>query len=166
MSVALISTIPLAVIQAYQADVVSVNIPGLWVASNVTAGWQSDDGVYRLVAYTNFVPPVGKITIGSPSYSVDVNFVVTETYNVTDEPPPSSIISNLVFRSLFTVDELLAIATAALTDGQLRLSVDNFIVNPNVDLAAADTITACNYLVTKGVLTQQRVDEILAFRNP
>lgn len=166
MPLALITTSPLVVVTTFEAATVDLDLPGIGFVLGVGDGYTSPGGEFKLVTFTHFVPPVGKVSVGSPTYTVDEFFVVTETFGVVDAPPTDFQIPNLVFRDLFTPAERLSIATASLTDGQLRLFIDDYLVNPIVDLTSTNVTTGCAYLVTLGLMTQVRVDEILAFRTP
>lgn len=163
MPLALVDVNALLVMRTTDDVSMNINIPGLWQVQGVTAGYFTPDNLFAVVSFTHFVPPAGKIITGSPSYDVSVELLVTETYSVVDTPP---FITNLVFRGLFTPAERLAIATASLSDGQLRLFIDDYLVNPIVDLTAEPVTTGCAYLVSLNLMTQERVDEILAYRNP
>lgn len=173
MPLALITTGPGEVVTTFEATTVDLDLPGIGFVTGVGDGFRSVDGVFALVAFTHFEPPVGKVISGSPTYTVEVistgegiSFTVTETFGLADAPPPNFVISNLTFRNLFTQDERLAIATSSLTDGVLRLFIDDYLVNPTVDLTSQNVADGCALLVTKLLMTQPRIDEILAFRNP
>jgi hypothetical protein len=164
MALALITTLPLAVVQTYPGTFANINIPGLWQASGATAGWESPDGAYMLVSYELFVPPPGKMAVGSPSYTVDENFVVTETYAVEDLPPPSPIVATLAIRQQLTPEEIVALTLNALTDVATRLMIDNSLAIGYVDLSSEEAAQNFAHLVAVGVLTQERADALLAFR--
>lgn len=169
MPSALISITPLTVVQAFQTDVITVNVPGVVYAQNVTVGYASPNGAFQVVAYDHFQPPVGKVAVGQPSYSVAAvgqQFIVTETFAVADPPPPTPIVSAATFRGLFTDSEQLALATAAQTNPALRLLIDDSLIEQVVDLTSAKVAGGFSLLVTAGVLTQTRADQILAFRQP
>jgi len=84
MPLALICMNPLSVLQVYDSDSANIDLFGEWQAQGVTAGWQSGDGLYKLVAFTKFVPPRGKAITGSARYTVDASGNVTETYNIIE----------------------------------------------------------------------------------
>lgn len=165
MPLALITTSPAAVVTTFEATTVDLDLPGIGFVSSVGDGYTSPGGAYKLVAFAHFVPPAGTVITGSAVYTVDEFFVVTETYTVF-LLTPNYVISNVTFRNLFTPSERLDLATASLTDGQLRLFIDDYLVHPTVDLTSANVTTGCAYLVSQSLMTQERVDEILAYRNP
>lgn len=85
MTVALVRTNPLELIQVPGGDVIDIAIAGI-EASAVSAGWRSPDGAFAVVAVTPFAVPAGKVAVGAPSYSLTAGAVV-ESYNVQDVLP-------------------------------------------------------------------------------
>jgi len=65
------------------------------------------------------------------------------------------------FKSLFTGSEMRAIDTAALTDDEVYRYEKLVNVAQEIDLSNTDTISGVNYLVSIGILTQERANEIL-----
>lgn len=85
MTLALVSTANQTILSVHAGSSTDVNVPGLWQAQNVGAGWQSTDGAYRLLPVTPFVPPPGFVVNGAPSYEIQGETVV-ETYAVVAAP--------------------------------------------------------------------------------
>lgn len=106
-------------------------------------------------------------TIQSPAIN---NWVVDSNppqpaWALPDNPPPAIIypiiISRLDFRSRFTMNEKIAIYTAASQSVELRIWLDDLITAEYVDLSSARTIDGLSALVASGILSQIRMNEIL-----
>lgn len=83
-------------------------------------------------------------------------------------PPPQTVFTKYQFRSRFTLAELVAIdnfaSSSTLTDVQkatLNTITKNFDVAESIDITNSATIQGVEYLVTAGLLTQDRATEIL-----
>lgn len=76
--------------------------------------------------------------------------------------PLPPVISAIEFMNKFTYDEKLAITALGLTDPEVRLWYDQLIVSLSVSVSDPRVMAGVANLVTAGVLTQARADEILA----
>ena len=75
--------------------------------------------------------------------------------------PQPPIITKLAFRFKFTNEEYVAILTAAKTDVEVQAWVETFNMATTIDLSNQYTKDGLQLLVTKGLLTQERHDNIL-----
>lgn len=78
---------PLKVIEVYGKVPNAIHVNGLGEVMAADVGWKSPDQNYRLVSVVAFVPAGGRTITGNPSYSVDTNGVVTETFATIPTPP-------------------------------------------------------------------------------
>ena len=92
---------------------------------------------------------------------------------VTTEPdpepaptPPRRRFMASYFRSLFTDAEMLAITTASSTDARIRVFLDEIASAEEVNLDGPKIAAACNYLISKSLLTTARRDQVLAGQVP
>lgn len=76
------------------------------------------------------------------------------------DPSPRRIGTFREFMDLFTTEEQKAIASAAMGDVDVKLWYDRAMGGPSLDLESPDTAAGLSALVTAGLLTQARVDEI------
>jgi hypothetical protein len=76
-------------------------------------------------------------------------------------PPPPNIITKLAMIDRFTEAEYEGVLTAAKTDVQVQGWLDRFASANQVNLDDSRTVSGINLLVSKGLLTQQRGQEIL-----
>ena len=83
-------------------------------------------------------------------------------------PPPQTVFTKYQFRSRFTLDELIATdnfaSSPTLTDVQkatLNTITKNFETADKIDINHAATIQGVEYLVSAGLLTQDRATIIL-----
>ena len=83
-------------------------------------------------------------------------------------PPPQTVFTKYQFRSRFTLAELVAIdnfaSSTTLSDvhkATLNTITKNFDVADSIDITNSATIQGVEYLVTAGLLTQDRATEIL-----
>ena len=81
-------------------------------------------------------------------------------------PPPITAVSSLQFRQLFTSAEALAITTAAESNAQFRMFMDDESAAGTVVLASPEVQSGIAALVTAGLLTQARANAILAGQPP
>lgn len=82
---------------------------------------------------------------------------------VADPPaplPPPLTVTTAAFRLLFTPDEKQAITVAGETDATVRGFIDDAIANPTITLSLPQVQKGLAYLVGKGLLTQDRADQI------
>ena len=82
-------------------------------------------------------------------------------YATPTPTPPDMRVTKLAFRNRFTFDEKVAIEDAAKVDTQVKVLLDDQKSATYIDLGRADTAAGLDLLVAKGLLTQQRRDEIL-----
>ena len=83
-------------------------------------------------------------------------------------PPPQTVFTKYQFRSRFTLAELVATdnfaSSSTLTDIQkatLNTITKNFDAADSIDITNSATIQGVEYLVSAGLLTQDRATEIL-----
>jgi hypothetical protein len=90
------------------------------------------------------------------------------TVQTVDDPPPPPItaVSSLVFRRLFTDAERQAITQAGETNAQIRAFLDDESAAGTVHLSDPEVTTGLAMCVTLGLLTQDRVNQILAGMPP
>jgi len=75
--------------------------------------------------------------------------------------PPPRILSRLEFRNRFTMEEKVAIYTAAATDVTIAVWLDDLASAENVDLDSTLTQQGVQGLVTLGLISESRRDQIL-----
>jgi hypothetical protein len=81
---------------------------------------------------------------------------------ITVEPiPPPPIITKVAFISRFTPEEYVGVVAATKTDVEVQAWYDLFQAANVVDLSDPRTVAGVNSFVTKGLLTQERGNEIL-----
>jgi hypothetical protein len=86
---------------------------------------------------------------------------------VADPPhPPVTVLGSLAFRQLFTATERQAITQAAQTNTQLRVFIDDESSAGTVDLINPEVTTGIAMLVSAGLLTQDRANQVLAGASP
>ncbi len=85
--------------------------------------------------------------------------------NATVNANPT-ILTPLEFRQLFTLAERGGIERAAETDDEVLAVVGDFRAASEMDLASPITAGALGLLVSKGLLTQDRMNQILAGEGP
>jgi hypothetical protein len=74
---------------------------------------------------------------------------------------PVRIITKLALRQRFTIPELAGIQTALKTNVVLEILMDNLKVATFIDLNRQDTIDGIMYLVSQGLITLERANQIL-----
>jgi hypothetical protein len=104
----------------------------------------------------------------SPPYSISNPEPEQPSWELTDPAEPTiytahqGLFSKQQFMSLFAHNEISAIYTAAKTDVDVEIWLDRLRVQPDpVDLQAPLTIEGVGFLVSKGFITQERLQEIL-----
>lgn len=80
----------------------------------------------------------------------------------SDPNPQLPYITRLAFRSRFTNAEKLALYTAAETNKQLQVFLDDLAAATYIDLTRPDTIAGITFLETAGLLAAGRASEILS----
>jgi hypothetical protein len=75
--------------------------------------------------------------------------------------PVSRILSRLEFRNRFTMEEKVSIYTAAATNVSIAVWLDDLASAENVDLDSPLTQQGVQALVTLGLITEARRDQIL-----
>jgi len=99
--------------------------------------------------------------------AADIAAVGISVQTVADPPPPPvTAVSSLTFRQLFTAAEGQAITQAAQTNAQLRMFIDDESAAGTVDLTNPEVTAGIVMLVSVGLLTQDRADQILAGTPP
>ena len=71
------------------------------------------------------------------------------------------IISKLDFRYLFTIPEKVHLYSLASTDPVIQIYLDELALAGDIDLSKKQLIDGVYYLMSKGVLTSERVQQIL-----
>lgn len=163
MPLILITTNPRDLVTTFETDTADLDLPGVGPVPGATAGYTSPDGAYKLLAFTHFVPPPGKVISGGPIYVIDDQFNVTERFGITDAPNPAAV-TPAQFRNFFTPEERLAITIASLTNAQIRVWIDDCLFLGVVNLTSTEVLEGMAFLVANNFITQARSDEILAFR--
>lgn len=79
----------------------------------------------------------------------------------TPPPPPPKPITKLEYMGRFTDSELIAIYTAAKSNVAIEVWLDKFKLASEIDLRDQRTIDGLNALAAAGILTPERVSEIL-----
>jgi hypothetical protein len=99
--------------------------------------------------------------------AADIAAVGITVQTVADPPPPPiTAVSSLVFRQLFTDAERMAITQAGETNAQIRAFLDDESAAGTVHLDNPEVTTGLGMCVTLGLLTQDRLDQILAGTPP
>lgn len=120
MTVALVRTSPLELIQVPGGDAIDVAIAGIEAAA-VSAGWSSPDGVFAVVPVVPFDVPKGRVASGDPLYSI-VGGAVVESYALGDEmPPPLVTVLSQDLMAQFTPDDASKIQNAVTTNPEFWL---------------------------------------------
>jgi hypothetical protein len=97
------------------------------------------------------------VTTQNPQPQVGWTFNGTELVGVAT----SMIITRLAMRSRFTVTELMAVYTASQSNVFFKVLLDNLSVATFIDLSRPDTIQGMNSLWQYGVISKERINEIL-----
>ena len=171
MTLALVQRDTNSIIKVYPDGVlVNINISGLYQSYGVGAGWTSPDNNYALVQVQAFVVPNGQVTSSGPSYAIDGNGNVIETYKTVAAPAPSPApavaVDPLAFIGLLTSAEALAIVTAGQTDPQILLFMTMMSAAALIHMDDPRTLGGFQYLKAKGLLTDARIAQIIAGTPP
>lgn len=75
--------------------------------------------------------------------------------------PSKTVFTSLEFRDLFTINEQLSIRESQLVDMGVGLVYDMMLSAQSIDISNPRTIQGMDLLVAKGLLTNQRRNEIL-----
>lgn len=101
-------------------------------------------------------------------YPANWNPLTIEGVTVIDEPEPLIESIQMVkswtplqFIEQFTDDEQLSVKTLSMSNAQIGLWYDKLLASQEVIVDDARLIAGLNALVSAGVLTRERVDEIL-----
>lgn len=164
--VALIQSVPPAIVEIHGDCPCNVNVPGKWQVNGVGLGWQSPDGAYALVTVTPFQIPAGQQTVGAPSYAFDGQGNVVQSYATQAAPAAVPQVTSLAFYNLFTTNEQVAIAALAQTDPQVQLFMTRAAAAGLINLSDPQVMQGLSYLVAKNVLTQARATAIEAGTAP
>jgi hypothetical protein len=127
---------------------------------------------YGWFPFRQVIPAFNRVThyVKSMGYTITVDEVI-EIFDVFIKlvvtHPHRSVISSTAFRQRFTQTELIDIETARLSHASLnvraRLGVwlDEIKSQSTIDLTNTRVIDGVNAMVTLGIFTQSRADEIL-----
>jgi len=83
------------------------------------------------------------------------------TIYVVEQPPPPPVITKLAFRFRLTDAEYVSILSAAKTDVAVEAWVSTFNMVTKVDLENERTVSGLATIVSHGLLTPERAEEIL-----
>jgi hypothetical protein len=90
-----------------------------------------------------------------------VGWLLVGNHLVTNGTNGPIRITRLAFRQRFTFQELCAIESASLTNIYVQVLKENLNVSTYVDLTRADTIAGMGLLASLGLITAERVTQIL-----
>lgn len=174
MLTALIKLNPKEILKIYTNKPINVNVSDTWQSYNVDVGFKTPDNLYEVVNVIPFSVPEGTKTIGSASYSFNLNGQVIETFEtenlpIPPAPEPNHIISAADFISRFTDLEYSNINKAALAQMQsgiatLKKWIDVATTDGYIDLNRPATTEAKNALVAANLLTKERADIIFSIK--
>lgn len=162
--IALITTNPPAVLSVFTSDAPgNVAVPNVGLLGNARAGWQSDDGTYKLVKVTPFDVPDGQQISGFASYTTD-GTTVTETYS-TQPVQAATTVANATLMGRLTQAEQVAIfraANTAMAAGNASYMFWLTAANSRgfIDLADPATIAVKAAIVAAGLMTQTRANAV------
>ena len=74
---------------------------------------------------------------------------------------PKTVFTSLKFRDLFTINEQLSIREAQLVDMEVGLVYDMMLSAQSIDISDPRTVQGMDLLVSKGLITNERRDEVL-----
>ena len=127
----------------------------------LTEQGRNDLGLYEYVDETPSYDPATHYPTGEITWDhTDRTFVRT----IAEKPVPEPVakrFTQLEYQSLYTLDELVAVETAAETDPVLRVLQRMQMAASYVSLDDPRTVQGMQVLVAKSLLTQARYDEIL-----
>jgi hypothetical protein len=99
--------------------------------------------------------------------AADIAAVGITVSTIADPPlPPITVVSSLQFRRLFTDAERVAITQAGQTNAQIRAFMDDESAAGIVHLDDPEVTSGLGACVTLALLTQDRMDQILAGTPP
>lgn len=75
--------------------------------------------------------------------------------------PLKTVFTSLEFRDLFTINEQLSIRESQLVDMEVGLVYDMMLSAQSIDISDPRTIQGMDLLAAKGLITNERRDEIL-----
>ena len=99
---------------------------------------------------------------GEPVLTVDQDNKCVVRHIPAVTLPPVRALSRFAFRSRFTLAEKAAIYTAAESNVQIRVFLDDLAVADEIDLDLLDTVQGVQALEAAGLLVPGRAQEILA----
>lgn len=79
-------------------------------------------------------------------------------------PPPTSILSKLAFMNRFTLEELGGIYSAARSSVMVEVFLDKLRLAEHVDVADPQTIAGLQALADAGLLSKERLQEVLKWQ--
>ena len=74
---------------------------------------------------------------------------------------PKTVFTSLKFRDLFTINEQLSIRESQLVDMEVGLVYDMMLSAQSIDISDPRTVQGMDLLVSKGLITNERRDEVL-----
>jgi len=99
----------------------------------------------------------------------EITYIVSDNYPeipyqkaAKGEAVKRKILTRYEFRALFTIEEKAAIITAAKTDPIIEVFNTDMMAAEQIDLTYPDVTQGLAYLVAHGLITQQKMDNILA----
>jgi phosphoglycerate-specific signal transduction histidine kinase len=97
--------------------------------------------------------------------ALKLKVISIENSNTEATEPDNKYITKLAFRNRFTNAEKLALYTAAESNVQLKVFLDDLAAATFVDLTRPDTIAGINFLETVSLLAEGRAVKILDSTN-
>ena len=79
---------------------------------------------------------------------------------ISKQPVPK--LTRFQFVNRFTLEEMVAIESAADNDPEVRVFLRLLDVAEDIDLQNEKLLSGLNLLVSKGILTQERLEEVLS----
>ena len=106
---------------------------------------------HQIIDVTNMVP------MPDEGWTHDgVNFIQPPDYVIKDMK-----ITKLAFRQRFQMAEMAAIYTAMASNIVVKIMIDNLSMATYVDLSRTDTIQGVYYMVSLGILSAERANQVL-----
>lgn len=102
----------------------------------------------------------GYIPDDNPESRMGMKWTGTEWEEHTPEPKYKYVLSKYEFSQRFTLEEKVAIRQAAKNDVTLEVIIEDFAIAAHVDLQLPAVQDYLGYLVSQGLLTQERANEV------
>lgn len=139
-----------------------VNIPGLWQAYDVSVGWTSPDGEYKIVDIVQFSLPLGQQIVGVPSYTINAQLIVNEIFNTVPLTPVPPSIDYIDLLGKMTDDEIVALQAKIASEAVLLRWDRQAQRIQTILLEEPFAAIGKTLMVAKGVLTLIRANHIFS----